>query len=66
MAYEEAETYERELFEQGMLPDAPLPDSESILCADTFPRVKQMAAESDARAVDILATIDYATGNGGF
>ena len=65
VAFSDAETYELELLAQGVLPDAPKPDSADRLSKEAFPRVLLKAAEGDSRAAEILATIDYAVGGSG-
>lgn len=62
VAFSDAEAYELELLAQGMLPDAPKPESAETLSKEAFPRVQLKAAEGDSRAIEILATIDYAAG----
>lgn len=57
IARSDAEEYERELAELGLLPHAPMPDSEAELTAEAFPRVQMKAAEGDARAAEILEMI---------
>lgn len=65
IAFGDAEEYELELLAQGVLPDAPKPDSADMLSKEAFPRVLLKAAEGDVRAAEILATIDFASGAGG-
>lgn len=65
VAFGDAEAYELELLAQGVLPDAPKPESADQLTKETFPRVLLKAAEGDSRATEILATIDYAVGGSG-
>jgi len=66
VAFSDGEEYELELLGQGILPDAPTPDSADSLRADAFPRVQLKAAEGDPRAAEILATIAHVTGMDGF
>ncbi|MBQ3010511.1 MAG: sel1 repeat family protein, partial [Oscillospiraceae bacterium] len=62
VAFSDAETYELELLAQGILSDAPKPESADSLSKEAFPRVLLKAAEGDRRALEILETIDYASG----
>lgn len=52
----EAEDYEYELAEEGVLPDAPLPDA-SISSLENFPRIVLKANEGDKKAIAIIEKI---------
>lgn len=51
--FAEAEEYEYELAEEGLLPEAPLPDA-SVSSLEGFPRIAMKAEEGDERALAIL------------
>ena len=54
-AFEEAEEYENELADEGVLPDAPRPGNGVMdLSPEGFPRIAQKAEEGDERAIAIL------------
>ena len=54
-AFEEAEEYENELADEGILPDAPRPGNGVMnLSPEGFPRIAQKAEEGDERAVAII------------
>jgi TPR repeat protein len=68
-AFTEAEEYENELAEQGVLPDAPRPGNGVMkLSTAEFPRIASKAEEGDSRALDIISKMNSATekemGNG--
>lgn len=54
-AFEEAEEYENELADEGILPDAPRPGNGVMnLSPEGFPRIAQKAEEGDERAIAII------------
>lgn len=54
-AFEEAEEYENELADEGVLPDAPRPGNGVMdLSAEEFPRIAQKAEDGDERAIAII------------
>lgn len=54
-AFEEAEEYENELADEGVLPDAPRPGNGVMnLSPEGFPRIAQKAEEGDERAIAII------------
>jgi hypothetical protein len=60
-AFGDAEEYENELAEEGILPDAPLPGNGLMnLSAEGFPRIALKAEEGDERALEILAKMKAA------
>ena len=60
-AFSEAEEYENELADLGVIPDAPrLGNSTMSLSAEGFPRIALKAEEGDERALEILAKIKAA------
>ena len=60
-AFGDAEEYENELAEEGILPDAPLPGNGLMnLSAEGFPRIALKAEEGDERALKILAKMKAA------
>ena len=62
-AFMEAEEYENELADAGLIPDAPRPGGGLMqLNAGGFPRIALKAEEGDPRALEILAKMDAANG----
>lgn len=60
-AFSEAEEYENELADLGVIPDAPrLGNGTMSLSAEGFPRIALKAEEGDERALEILAKIKAA------
>lgn len=60
-AFEEAEEYENELADAGVIPDAPRPGNGVMnLSPEGFPRIAQKAEEGDERALEILAKMKAA------
>lgn len=60
-AFSEAEEYENELADLGVIPDAPRPGNGTMsLSAEGFPRIALKAEEGDERALEILAKIKAA------
>ena len=54
-AFEEAEEYENELADEGVIPDAPRPGNGVMnLSPEGFPRIAQKAEEGDERAIAII------------
>lgn len=59
----EADDYEAELADDGILPDLPYPDEDEInLSPESYPRIAYMAAQGDERALEILRKIEDANG----
>ncbi len=55
LAFEEAEEYENELADQGVIPDAPRPGNGVMnLSPEGFPRIALKAEEGDERAIAII------------
>lgn len=55
LAFEEAEEYENELADQGVLPDVPRPGNGVMnLSSEGFPRIALKADDGDERAIAIL------------
>ncbi len=60
-AFAEAEEYENELADLGIIPDAPRPGNGTMsLSAEGFPRIALKAEEGDERALEILAKMNAA------
>ncbi len=64
-AFMEAEEYENELADEGVIPDAPrLGNGVMNLSPEGFPRIALKADEGDERAAAILAKMRKANGMG--
>ena len=59
--FAEAEEYEYELADEGILPNAPLPDA-SMSSLEDFPRIALKAKEGDERAIAIIQKMKEANG----